>query len=1416
MTIVSTLEIRLLADLARLQQDMDRARQTVGNAMDRISASVGNAMKMIAGFAAALTVGAFVSFIKGGIDAADSIDELREKTGLLMKDVAGVRLIFQREGFGDQELVVSMSKLSKAITEGGGALGALKISTKDASGEFRSTKDVLYDVADRFAAMDNGAQKSALAMDIFGKSGVALIPMLNGGSEGMREMAEMAEKLGLVISQETATAAGDFNDTLFLIGQGSQGVAQGVAAELLPTLNSLAGSFLTGMTSGQKLSNTAAVLGGALKILYTIAVVVAEVFLATGRAIGAAAAMTVAVLQGNFKEVAEIYKAHGEEGAKSLASSAKMITDAWDGTGEAAVAAAAKSLGAQKDLLAAQKEREAAEKKAAADHAASIKAAQDYLAGLKVEASQIGLSADQVKMLAAARAAAKAPTAELRMEIMAGALALDIATKAEAAKVAAEKEVIESNKRAAEGLAAYTAMQKAYDDQVAKSIQSANEEADKNEELVKTFGMTKAAIEKLELARLQDQLAQRSSTGLTFDEITALELLIAAKQRSAAAVGSLEGLEKQKKASDEAAAAQVSFWKSIDDTAHDTFVSIANGSKDTAQRLKDTFKNVFFDWLYQMTIKKWIVNIGASVSGTAGVSGLAQAAGMESSGSSAFDLVSMGKKIYDGFTTGFAGVGTTLGGYVTTLGNLFGSSATSAFGAGMGLTSSQAATAAAAYNSAGMTGTGSALTAGSTAGAAAGVFAGVAGGVYGGRLISGGYGSNSAVNTGTAIGAVVGSIIPVLGTALGALIGGAIGGVWNRTFGMKAKEITSTHLEGTLTPDSASANLVQDWTQKGGWFRSDKKGTETSALGADEMAGFSDAYKAILDLSKTFGETLGVSTAALSSRVQKLSVDLTGLKDAAAQQEAVAKFFAGVSDTIALELVPNLAEFQLEGETLSATLQRVTANYATVDALFEAIGKTVGAVGVAGITARERLIEAAGGLDALSSGISFFQQNVLTDAQRLAPVQKAVAEALAEMGQSGLTTVGQFSAATLAIDTSTESGAKLFAKMLALAPAFKQVADAADAAAQAAATQAAEVAAAAAQVAAAQAEIAAALAATEKDYQDQINALLAARQGEAAVRALDTAGMAASTVALYDHLKALQAQDAAIIKLKQDLVSVTTARAGIADEIFNATLGGLDVEGKIAMLSKAESDLWNKVGTDADSLDVLAKIKSLAMSRIELEGQLHDKTISDMQAQYALRKDALTDELEAMLRMQSFAARMKQFADSLKVGQLTALSPTAQLAEAYAQYQAVLSKAQANDAAAQANLNGVAQTYLELKKQYEGSGAEFASAFNTVVGDLEQFANLAATDAQLEAQQLQIRTIESTSAALSNTVRDTGNQQVEVLTRIDETMKKSEESMQDQLAIAGAVNAELVTQLEKTNSKLSEIEARMARMEMAG
>lgn len=86
----------------------------------------------------------------------------------------------------------------------------------------------------------------------------------------------------------------------------------------------------------------------------------------------------------------------------------------------------------------------------------------------------------------------------------------------------------------------------------------------------------------------------------------------------------------------------------------------------------------------------------------------------------------------------------------------------------------------------------------------------------------------------------------------------------------------------------------------------------------------------------------------------------------------------------------------------------------------------------------------AGGLSALSSEASFFNQNFLTDAQRIAPVAAALDKALASLGLATIpTTRDEFAALVKGLIESgaaaTEAGAKQLSSLLGLSEAFAQV-----------------------------------------------------------------------------------------------------------------------------------------------------------------------------------------------------------------------------------------------------------------------------------------------------------------------------------------------------------------------------------------
>jgi hypothetical protein len=1074
--IISQMEIRLSAGIARLQQDLDAARRAVGGTMDRISASVAGAMKMFAGLAAGFSVAALAGFVKSSIDAVDALNDLSVRSRVAIEDLAGLAYGAKLSDTTLEGVADSITKLGQNIGKDGAKFRALGITAKEPLEAYKQLADIFKDIQDP-------QQRAAFGAEALGKTWQSSAVLLESGAEGIAALIDEGKALSGV-TEQVAADAGRFNDKIDEMGFIVRGVGTRIAADLLPMLNLLVQDMsATGdevdsavekfnpLTEVLRVliilgGNVGFVLKGIASEIGTWAQQIGEYYSAIGQFIGLDFSGGWATLKATFGK-----GGIGDQAAASAAD-AREAFDKWEASwvnvGTAADRESKRAEAAGNDMADALIKNFTGAGKAAGDSSAKVaaflnssevngarqKAADSTAsAAAKEQSAYAGLIASIKEKMAASRAeiagagsltAAQQIRIKLDEELAAGKVTLTDKHLKEVRALIDNAEALEKNASAAKQVREAVA---ALADERDKNYESLVAEAVANEKLVETFGKTKKQIEMMTLARDEDRLAQRASLELDEKAVAQLEREIEARKRGVVALGTLDVLEQQKKATDDAAAAQSEFWKSIDETAHATFVSIANGSKDAAQRLKDTFKNVFFDWLYQQTIKKWFINVG--LVGTTSVAGAAESAAGGSAGGLG-SLINAGKSIYEGFASGFAGAGATLGGYVTTLGNLFGSSATSAFGAGLSMSSTQAATAAAAYNGAGMAGTGSAINAGAAAAPYASLAAGAAVGFFGGNLISGQYGSKATTALGTAIGAVIAG-------PLGAAIGGLLGGVANRAFGMGDKKVTGQSIEGMLTPTGATGNNLSSWTQKGGWFRSDKSDTTPTALSGEQSALFTTAYKGILDLSKTFGDALGVETSALSTRLQKLSIDFKGLTTDAEKGAAVTKFFEGVANTVAAELVPSIAKFAAEGEAASATLVRLATDYRNVDDIFAAIGATIKQTGLAGIEMREGLISAAGGLDALAAGVGYVQQNFISEADRLVQAQKQLADGLSGIGYSALKTKDDFKAAVQGFDWTREGAAGLFVQLLALAPAFKEVTDAADAAAKVA-SEAAQVA----------------------------------------------------------------------------------------------------------------------------------------------------------------------------------------------------------------------------------------------------------------------------------------------------------------------------------------------------------------------
>lgn len=98
-------------------------------------------------------------------------------------------------------------------------------------------------LADAFAKLPAGAEKTAAAIQLFGGAGRSMIPLLNSGAAGIRDMRDEAYDLGLVIDEDVTHKFEEFNDQQTRISKWFQGFRNQIAVALLPVLSDLVDRF---------------------------------------------------------------------------------------------------------------------------------------------------------------------------------------------------------------------------------------------------------------------------------------------------------------------------------------------------------------------------------------------------------------------------------------------------------------------------------------------------------------------------------------------------------------------------------------------------------------------------------------------------------------------------------------------------------------------------------------------------------------------------------------------------------------------------------------------------------------------------------------------------------------------------------------------------------------------------------------------------------------------------------------------------------------------------------------------------------------------------------------------------------------------------------------------------------------------
>jgi hypothetical protein len=233
--------IDLLMKTGSFETDTKRAEKR----LKEFEGTIKKASIAVAAFSVA-AVGAFAVMAKRSIDSMDAMAKQAQQAGVTTEALSSLGYAAKLSGVEQGNLTQSLGRLSKAMLDASYGTGEAK-KAFDAlgiqSGTLKSADEGLLAIAERFAQMEDGAQKTALAMQIFGRSGRQLIPFLNQGREGIAALQKEADRLGVTIDTKTAKAAEQFNDNLTRMAAIGQGLFNQLATGLLPVLVDITGAM---------------------------------------------------------------------------------------------------------------------------------------------------------------------------------------------------------------------------------------------------------------------------------------------------------------------------------------------------------------------------------------------------------------------------------------------------------------------------------------------------------------------------------------------------------------------------------------------------------------------------------------------------------------------------------------------------------------------------------------------------------------------------------------------------------------------------------------------------------------------------------------------------------------------------------------------------------------------------------------------------------------------------------------------------------------------------------------------------------------------------------------------------------------------------------------------------------------------
>ena len=203
--------------------------------------AVSFAAKTIAIGTAAATAG-LIALGNETIKTADKIGKMHAQTNLSMAELQRLEYMSTQLNFSFDSIGTAVSYLTRNM--GSAASGSKDLIDTfgkmgiafEAEGKLRNQADVFKEAIFFLSQMEDEAERNVIAFKLFGRGAAELFPLFEAGAAEMARLAEEADKLGMVMSDEDIIAFDKLGDTIDTLTGALKGMGRQILASKLPNM----------------------------------------------------------------------------------------------------------------------------------------------------------------------------------------------------------------------------------------------------------------------------------------------------------------------------------------------------------------------------------------------------------------------------------------------------------------------------------------------------------------------------------------------------------------------------------------------------------------------------------------------------------------------------------------------------------------------------------------------------------------------------------------------------------------------------------------------------------------------------------------------------------------------------------------------------------------------------------------------------------------------------------------------------------------------------------------------------------------------------------------------------------------------------------------------------------------------------